>query len=89
MRPQTDRDYRQRMLRVLVHIEQHLDDSLALDDLAALAHFSPFHFHRIFRAMIGSRCNSIWAVTIAAAAGAAGETADDPPASGEVRLQSR
>jgi AraC family transcriptional regulator len=53
MRPQTDRDYRQRVLRVLVHIEQHLDDSLALDDLAALAHFSPFHFHRIFRAMVG------------------------------------
>lgn len=45
--------YRERILRVLVHIQQHLDDALDLDSLAALAHFSPFHFHRIFRGMVG------------------------------------
>jgi AraC family transcriptional regulator len=45
--------YQQRLLRVLNHIQQHLDGDLALDELARLAHFSPYHFHRIFRAMVG------------------------------------
>ena len=52
-RPATQSDYHQRMLRVLVHIQQHLDQPLLLDELAAIAHFSPYHFHRIFRGMIG------------------------------------
>jgi AraC family transcriptional regulator len=38
---------------VLIHIQQHLDDALPLDDLAALACFSPYHFHRIFKGMVG------------------------------------
>ena len=46
-------DYKRRILRVLVHIQQHLDDAVSLDDLAAVANFSPFHFHRIFRGMMG------------------------------------
>jgi AraC family transcriptional regulator len=49
----TEQDYQQRMLRVLVHIQQHLDEALPLEDLAAVAHFSPYHFHRIFRGMVG------------------------------------
>jgi AraC family transcriptional regulator len=49
----TLRDYKMRMLRVLVHIQQHLDDALALEELAAVACFSPFHFHRVFTGMIG------------------------------------
>jgi AraC family transcriptional regulator len=53
MRPQTENDYRERMLRVLVHIQEHLDEPLALEELAAIAHFSPFHFHRIFQGMVG------------------------------------
>lgn len=48
----TRQDYEQRMLRVLLHIQAHLDDALRLDELAAVAHFSPFHFHRIFRGMV-------------------------------------
>jgi len=36
-----------------VHIQNHLDDPLDLDRLAALAYFSPFHFHRVFRGMVG------------------------------------
>lgn len=46
-------DYKQRLLRVLVHIQEHLDEDLALDELARLACFSPFHFHRIFKGMVG------------------------------------
>lgn len=53
MKPQTEQTYRERMLRVLVHIQDHLDETLALEDLAGLAHFSPYHFHRIFQGMLG------------------------------------
>jgi AraC family transcriptional regulator len=49
----TLRDYKARMLRVLVHIQQHLDDPLRLEDLAGIACFSPHHFHRVFRGMLG------------------------------------
>jgi AraC family transcriptional regulator len=49
----TLREYKQRLLRVLVHIQQHLDEALALDELATLACFSPYHFHRVFRGMTG------------------------------------
>jgi AraC family transcriptional regulator len=53
MRAATETAYRERILRVLVYIQTHLDDALALDELAAVAHFSPYHFHRIFRGMVG------------------------------------
>jgi AraC family transcriptional regulator len=53
MRTVTLHDYKRRLLRVLVHIQEHLDDSLALEDLAGLACFSPFHFHRIFKGLVG------------------------------------
>jgi AraC family transcriptional regulator len=53
MRPQTERTYQERILRVLVHIQQHLDQALPLEDLARVAFFSPYHFHRIFEGMVG------------------------------------
>jgi AraC family transcriptional regulator len=53
MKPQTERTYKERMLCVLVHIQQHLDEALALEELAGLAHFSPYHFHRVFQGMVG------------------------------------
>ena len=53
MRHDTRQTYRQRILKVLVHIQNHLDDALCLDDLAGVALFSPYHFHRIFRGMVG------------------------------------
>jgi AraC family transcriptional regulator len=49
----TQQTYRQRLLKVLVHINEHLDKDLALEQLARISHFSPFHFHRVFRAMVG------------------------------------
>jgi AraC family transcriptional regulator len=49
----TKMDYHERLLRVLVYIQSHLDDPLPLEDLARVAWFSPFHFHRLFRAMVG------------------------------------
>ena len=52
-RTSTEKDYRGRLNRVLLHIEQHLDEPLRLADLADLACFSPYHFHRIFTAFLG------------------------------------
>src|SRR5438132_4034806 len=49
----TDLTYRQRVLQVQLHIQEHLDEELPLDRLARVAHFSPFHFHRLFRALVG------------------------------------
>src|ERR1700737_5301302 len=46
-------EYDKRMHRVLEHIDKHLDHSLDLGTLAEVAHFSPFHFHRLFSAWMG------------------------------------
>lgn len=46
-------EYVRRMHRVLAHIDAHLAEPLELADLAAVAHFSPFHFHRLFSAWMG------------------------------------
>ena len=45
--------YRERLLRVLVHIQDHLDGDLSLAELARVGCFSPYHFHRVFRGMTG------------------------------------
>lgn len=52
-RHETSLSYAARIERVLGHIAGHLDDRLDLDELAAIACFSPFHFHRIFVAVTG------------------------------------
>lgn len=46
-------EYARRMHRVLAFVDQHLDETLPLADLAEVAHFSPFHFHRLFTAWMG------------------------------------
>ncbi|WP_217901324.1 GyrI-like domain-containing protein [Rhodoferax sp. TH121] len=46
-------EYTQRMNRVLDHIDRHLDTPLELAALAEVAHFSAFHFHRMFAAWMG------------------------------------
>lgn len=45
--------YQQRINLVLRHIEQHLDSRPDLEELARIACFSPYHFHRIFSSMVG------------------------------------
>jgi AraC family transcriptional regulator len=49
----TVNDHRERLNRVLVYIQNNIDQPLSLAPLAAVANFSPFHFHRIFSAYIG------------------------------------
>ena len=53
MKQDTRQDYEGRMLRVLIHLQRNLDRSPSLEELAEVAHFSPYHFHRIFTALEG------------------------------------
>ena len=53
MKAVTSNDYRARIDRVLAHLADHLDADLSVAELARIAHFSPYHFHRMFRAMTG------------------------------------
>ena len=50
---QLESEYRSRINRVMDHIQVHLDETLILEDLAGVACFSPYHFHRIFSALAG------------------------------------
>jgi len=47
------REYERRVYRVIDYVQAHLDEELTLEKLAAVAAFSPFHFHRIFAAIAG------------------------------------
>ena len=53
----TRKEYIARINRVIDHIEAHLDEPLRLETLAGVAHFSPYHFHRVFHAMVGETLN--------------------------------
>jgi AraC family transcriptional regulator len=53
MKPSTLDDYKRRILKVLVFIQQHLDEELPLDALAQIACFSRYHFHHVFSGMMG------------------------------------
>ena len=46
-------DHRERILRVTNHLNRQLDQKIQLDQLANLACFSPFHFIRVFEAVMG------------------------------------
>jgi AraC family transcriptional regulator len=46
-------EYDRRMHAVLDYIDRHLDREIGLKELARVAHFSPFHFHRVFTAWSG------------------------------------
>ncbi|MBI3496232.1 MAG: AraC family transcriptional regulator [Proteobacteria bacterium] len=52
-KPDTTRDYGRRIERVVAFIGAHLDDPLDLGRLAEVACFSPYHFHRVYRAIAG------------------------------------
>jgi len=58
MRASTLDDYQRRIAKVVRHIEDNLDAPLSIDDLAGVAAFSPYHFHRVFRGMVGETVKS-------------------------------
>jgi AraC family transcriptional regulator len=49
--------YPERLQRVVDYVAAHLDQSLDLGTLAAVAHLSPYHFHRIYRGVLGETVN--------------------------------
>ena len=49
----TTQPYLRRINGVIDHIRAHPDGDLSLAALAAVAGFSPFHFHRIFSGIVG------------------------------------
>lgn len=49
---QSKKEYLRRIYKVQDYIETHLYDSLTLEELAAVAGFSKFHFHRIFKGIV-------------------------------------
>lgn len=53
MKPDTRSFYLLATQRVIAHLTSHLDESADLRALAQLAGLSPFHFHRLFRGMVG------------------------------------
>lgn len=46
-------EYISRINRVMEFIDAHYNEQVNLDKLAEVAHFSPFHFHRIFSMLTG------------------------------------
>jgi AraC family transcriptional regulator len=44
---------RHKLRAAIEYIEEHLDSELALDDLAAVVHLSPYHFARLFKISTG------------------------------------
>jgi len=53
MKEATLQFHKRQMLKALVHIQQRLDQPLALRELASLAGLAPHHFHHVFTGMIG------------------------------------
>lgn len=45
--------YQKRVAKALAYIRENMDRPISLEDVARAACFSPFHFHRIFRALMG------------------------------------
>lgn len=50
-------EYVRRVHVVMDHVRKHLRDDLSLNELAEIAHFSPYHFHRIFKSTTGETLN--------------------------------
>lgn len=51
-KPETKAIYFERINKVLVYIDRNLGKKMDLEMLASMAHFSPFHFHKIMRAYL-------------------------------------
>lgn len=51
-------EYKKQINVIVEYINNHLDEPVDLVKLAAISHFSPYHFHRITRAFIGEPIGS-------------------------------
>lgn len=53
IKEQSKRIYIARINKVMDYVENNIDQAINLGDLAQIAHFSPYHFHRIFTFLTG------------------------------------
>lgn len=58
MANQQELEYIARINAVMDYIQKNLDKTLTLNELARVANFSPFHFHRIFSSIVGETLNN-------------------------------
>lgn len=49
--------YKRRINRAIDYVNDNLEKTISLEELASVAYFSPFHFHRIFVAVTGESVN--------------------------------
>ena len=49
----TKDEYLQSIYKVIYYIEQNYNDDLSLEELSKVAGFSKYHFHRIFKSIVG------------------------------------
>ena len=52
-----NKEYKNRIDRVLEYINANLTSKISLADVAAISNFSPYHFHRIFTGVVGETVN--------------------------------
>jgi AraC family transcriptional regulator len=57
-KPQINSEYTRRIDRVIDHLRANLDRPVKLKELAGVACFSEFHFHRVFGAVAGETLNN-------------------------------
>ncbi len=50
-------DYHKRLLPVIRFLETNFDQPFNLEEVARMAYLSPYHFHRIFKAVVGETLN--------------------------------
>jgi AraC family transcriptional regulator len=46
-------EYIRRVNRVLDYLDNNYSQETGLESLASIANFSPYHFHRIFKGIVG------------------------------------
>ena len=54
---ETQRAYRGRINKALVYIDENITEALDLNSVSEVANYSPFHFHRVFKGVIGETLN--------------------------------
>ncbi len=57
-RQQMDEEYIKRINKVLTYIDKNLDTELSLQKISNIAYYSPFHFHRLFKAITNETLNT-------------------------------
>ncbi|MCK9208328.1 MAG: AraC family transcriptional regulator [Salinivirgaceae bacterium] len=50
-------DYIERINKILIYIDDNLDNSLSLETISKIAFYSPFHLHRLFKAITNETLN--------------------------------